>query len=339
MRKSSVCGITMYGIFVLLEENMAKPFKSTTDQVDLLKTRGLKFEDESEAQIYLLRYNYYNVVNCYSKFLEDFCDHYIPGSSFEEIMAIHNFDSEVKNILMKNVLFFETYFKSILAYTFSENTIGQTNPYLDLRNYDTSTKSKKDAAVDIVDKLKKVISYEKKRANSAIFHYSHKHHEIPLWVLVNFMTFGQAVTVFKCCNKSIQHKITYSLNNFININLGLSTVRLSEKQLILIISNIKDIRNVLAHDNKLLGYESRDSLPFIKEIYNLCTDSNLDSRKDIYSHIRIMRLFLNEGQYNTMINSLIKRIKNLDKKIRTIDYNLITYSLGFPTDFCAQNKK
>ena len=31
---------------------MAKPFKSTTDQVDLLKTRGLKFEDESEAQIY-----------------------------------------------------------------------------------------------------------------------------------------------------------------------------------------------------------------------------------------------------------------------------------------------
>lgn len=153
------------------------------------------------------------------------------------------------------------------------------------------------------------------------------------------MTFGQAVTVFKCCNKSIQHKIAYSLNNFININLGLSTVRLSEKQLILIISNIKDIRNVLAHDNKLLGYESRDSLPFIKEIYNLCTDSNRDSRKNIYSHIRIMRLFLNKGQYNTMINSLIKRVKNLDKKIRTVDYSLITHSLGFPKYFYGQNKK
>ncbi|HFH6802636.1 TPA: Abi family protein, partial [Streptococcus agalactiae] len=45
-----------------------KEFKSLTDQLNLLKDRGLKIGDEEKAELYLLTNNYYNIINGYGKF-------------------------------------------------------------------------------------------------------------------------------------------------------------------------------------------------------------------------------------------------------------------------------
>ncbi|HGD2944407.1 TPA: Abi family protein, partial [Streptococcus agalactiae] len=42
-----------------------KEFKSLTDQLNLLKDRGLKIGDEEKAELYLLTNNYYNIINGY----------------------------------------------------------------------------------------------------------------------------------------------------------------------------------------------------------------------------------------------------------------------------------
>ena len=42
-----------------------KPFKNLDEQIEILKSRGLKFNDENKAKKYLLNYNYYNIINCY----------------------------------------------------------------------------------------------------------------------------------------------------------------------------------------------------------------------------------------------------------------------------------
>lgn len=42
---------------------MAKPFKTLEEQVELMKNRGLYFDDEEKAKSYLLLNNYYNVIN------------------------------------------------------------------------------------------------------------------------------------------------------------------------------------------------------------------------------------------------------------------------------------
>ena len=315
---------------------MTKPFKPVTNQVELLKTRGLSFDNEAEAQLYLLKYNYYNVINCYSKFFEDSCDHYIPGAKFNEIIATHNFDLEIKNTLFKNVILFETYFKSILAYTFSENTQGIKNPYLDQRFYDQDNMMQ---TLKIIMDLSKLINFEQKKQDNAISHYVKKHKEIPLWVLVNFMTFGQAVTLYKSCNKSIKHKITFALNTYINHNLGISDLRMTDKQLELVLSNIKDIRNILAHDNMLCNFQSRDNRPYIPCIFNPKSDKKKEERKTLYFHIRILHLLLSHDQYQTMIDSLKHHVKYLSKNITTIDCCLITSSLGLPDNWSKIDEK
>lgn len=44
-----------------------KPFSTLTEQVDILKSRGMIIEDEEKAKCILLRENYYNVINGYKK--------------------------------------------------------------------------------------------------------------------------------------------------------------------------------------------------------------------------------------------------------------------------------
>ena len=45
-----------------------KPFRTLDEQINILKNRNLNFKNENKAKEYLLKYNYYNVINCYSKY-------------------------------------------------------------------------------------------------------------------------------------------------------------------------------------------------------------------------------------------------------------------------------
>lgn len=42
-----------------------KPFRTVEEQVAILKSRGISFVDEKQAEAFLLRENYYAVVNGY----------------------------------------------------------------------------------------------------------------------------------------------------------------------------------------------------------------------------------------------------------------------------------
>lgn len=112
-----------------------RPFKTIDKQIKILKDRGLVFTDEVQAKSYLLRNNYYNVVNMYSKLFQNDINIYIEGTNFDEIKALHIYDTELKAILMKYALVAEKHFKSIFAYYYAESYHNnQAFPYLNTIN-------------------------------------------------------------------------------------------------------------------------------------------------------------------------------------------------------------
>lgn len=308
---------------------ISKPFKSTTEQIDILKSRGLLFSDITNAELYLFKNNYYNVVNCYSRFLEKSPNHFVNNANFDEIIAIHTFDSEIKNILLKYTITIEHYFKSILAYAYSKETNNQSFPYLNQNNYDFSYIRESSS---LIADLNKLIQIENNKKHAAINHYLHIHKNIPLWVLVNFMTFGQSIKLFNYSNKSINHAITRSLNTLINYENN-NNLRLSQKDFSIILDSIKNLRNILAHDNKLFDFKSRFSLPYINEIhYKYNIDKNYP-RNDVYNILIIMQLFLNKTEFTTMTSSIQTSIIKLQQQLTSISMNKIFASLGFPPDW------
>lgn len=61
--------------------------------------------------------------------------------------------------------------------------------------------------------------------------------------------------------------------------------------------------------------------------------SKSDTRRSVYDVFLILATFLSKTEYAKLHNTLLKRIKNLDKKLTSISINVILESLGFPKDW------
>lgn len=113
-----------------------KEFKKIDEQVQLLKSRNMVFNDEVYANRILLDNNYYNIVNGYKDlFLDEGLENYKKGTSFEEIYSLYEFDRQLRNIFLEYILKIENSLRSLIAYYFSEE-YGNDN-YLRLNNFET----------------------------------------------------------------------------------------------------------------------------------------------------------------------------------------------------------
>ena len=87
---------------------MFEYFKSTDQQIDILKSRGLIINDEKRAKEVLLRYNYYKIINATLPFFTEKSKNgkfkYREGTDFLDLYEVHHFDKELKKILLSQML-------------------------------------------------------------------------------------------------------------------------------------------------------------------------------------------------------------------------------------------
>lgn len=100
-----------------------KDFKTKEEQINILKTRGMSFDDEENAKKILLNNNYYNIINGYKDLFLDSTNRlsYKPGTKFEEIYALYEFDRQLRNIFLEYILKIENSMRSLIAYYFSQS--------------------------------------------------------------------------------------------------------------------------------------------------------------------------------------------------------------------------
>lgn len=114
---------------------MQKKFKTLNEQIELLKKRGLTIPDEKRVTRYLLTNNYYNIINGYCKYFQDKPDHYLPGTSFDEVINLYFFEEEIKEAVFNAILQIEHHVKSVVAYRFAEQYPNQNYAFLDPKSY------------------------------------------------------------------------------------------------------------------------------------------------------------------------------------------------------------
>lgn len=314
---------------------MAKPFKELQEQIEILKSRNLTIDDEENAKECLLLNNYYNIVNCYGKLLTVKKDTYINGAEFKEMMAIHTFDREIKKVFFVNTQIIENNFKSIVAYFFSLKGNRKPFLYFEQNNFDGK---KPIETAKLFGDISKIIDNGLKDNKSAIYHYYYQHNDIPMWVLVNNMTFGQIIRMYGLLRIDIKNEINRCVNNYANKNLASSTIRLSDSDLYTILDNIKNVRNIVAHNNKMFDYLSRYNYPYINEVCKeYGTNQNGNRRSVFYTYV-MMRLFLNPDQYRIMNNTIANRMKDLNKNLHSISANDVIAKLGFPENWYKTSK-
>ena len=180
--------------------------------------------------------------------------------------------------------------------------------------------------------------YNKKNDNNAIKHYLINYGKVPFWVVINYMCFGEVVKFYTYLKPSIQNRIAKDFSVFLIENLELKKCLLQPKQLISYLNNIVELRNIVAHNNRVLSFKCRQNTVYNDELHSKYDIDKNSPRQDVYNVFLVLQCFLSKNQYGQIYNTIRKRAWVLKKGLNTISCNDILSSLGFPNNWYLVQK-
>lgn len=317
---------------------MPKPFLDLTDQVKLLIKRGLVVNDSIKAERFLQCNNYYNIVNIYGKlfYLNNNSENFIKDTNLEEIETVLFFEQEIKGALFKSVLACEMKIKSIISHYFC-SIYKTSNSYLDNINYSPDLNLQKDITkfiLDVQDIINKNCNFN---SDNAIKHYNKMHGSVPLWVLINFLEFGKIEILFRIMKQTDQQKVANEINKTLYYEFGILT-QLSPKDIKAYINSIREMRNIIAHNGKLLGFKCRTSVSYSIDLHSIFGITANSQRQDVFNISVILIPFLSYKQYCVLYNTILKRSKQIKCNLHRINIDDVLKTIGFPNDFYKYKK-
>ncbi len=308
-----------------------KKYESLDQQLAILHSRGLTLTNYKKEKQFLLTNNYYNIINGYSKyFIDPSTNRYVHNSTFSEITQLYSFDKDLKFAFFIAFTEAEKHIKSILAYRFAEYYPNKPYAYLDINCYDNSK------VLDLgwlISQLSRTINNQKRlRNNNPIKHYVNKHNDVPLWVLVNYLDFGEMNTLLKSLPIKLQNEIAQNMCSFISEDIKI-TMPFTPEIMNSFTNNIREVRNVCAHNSRLLDFKCKASNKYYKDLHDKYGIASNSERNDVYNVFISLKCFLSKTQYAQLFNTIRKRTRNLENHLSSIQINEILSCIGFPPDW------
>ena len=316
-----------------------KTYKTCRQQLNILRSRGLKIgkgAQGSRAMRILERENYYNVINGYkelflsSKSTLSSNETFKSGTTFNEIYALYSFDRELRNIYMKYLLKLENAFKTVISHEFSAK-YGHDN-YLKIENFDNTSEKNISASIKLIGDIQQEIARQMSKHHQAVTHYMSEHGYIPLWVLVNVLTFGKIENFYKNMKPADKTIVAKQFN--------LHPTELSKYMHMLALA-----RNKCAHDERFFDIKFKERI-HTKSIKNFSTlgiirandGSYTYGTNDAYSIAIMFALLLSKSDLKDFISSMKSAFRKLEKQLHTISISDIMNIMGFGSNWTNLSK-
>lgn len=296
-----------------------KIFRDTRMQIGILKSRGVIIKNKRIAKQLIRNTNYYNLINGYKEpFLQlnTSYEKYFPGTTFEEIYALYEFDRKLRIITLEYILEIEKQVKSLIACCFSK-VHGHKN-YLKLENFDTLGQKKYGQVCNLLSSLYKKISLNIDK-DLSVSHYVSGKNYIPLWVLVNTLSMGD---ISKFYSNMVQRE-----RNDVARRLKWGV---KEHQLASCLFFLSTIRNRCAHDERLYSYLSYVNLCNNKYFHYFHKTSNTNS---YFAVMVAFKMLLSTQRYQTYHKQIESLFNELSSQLSTISIKKIRGKMGIPDNW------
>jgi len=300
-----------------------KKFKTIDEQLEILKEKGLIIEDDELTKESLLRENYFFIMGYRHLFMKSSRENrFIPGTTFNELYSLFEFDRSFRNIIFKNVLVIENQLKSIISYQLSKKYGYREKEYLNHKNF-TSDHNKSKRVRDLIDKMKRQIRINA-TSHNATMHYINNYGYIPLWVLVKVLSFGIVCELYTILKKEDQIEIAEIFN---------TTPSVLEDTLVI----LSNYRNLCAHEDIVFEHRTERVIPdtIYHEFMNIpkMDGEYIYGKNDLFAVILIFKILLNKKDFRLMMKEIEYEVELLDGRIDTISINKILDRMGFPKDY------
>ncbi len=284
------------------------------EQIKKMKSHGMIVKDEDSVKKILAQINYYRFTGYALQYRKkpDESD-YKKDITFEHVYKIYQFDARLRDIFRRYIEQVEIYYRTQISYGFSHMKC--INPPYE-QHYDENNFYKKQGYREVMDSFQKEKNYYK---DSLIV----KHHQIkynskmPLWVIVELMSFSNTSKLYSSMYISDKDKIAQ------NVGTGYATL---ENHL----HCLSVLRNKCAHAARLYNTQFNPPAKFPTQYLKKHPEVRNDSLF-AYTLVLLKRL----PDVCTKL-ALISDVQTVIEEYRDdIELSLI----GFPTEYLQLLKK
>lgn len=292
-----------------MDDKKTSPFLTYEEQIEKLKNKKLKIDEEESAIEILKNTSYYSLINGYKVIFKDNSnDFYKQDVSFDNFYQLYLFDVELRRLVMNYILILERKIKSIYSYSFCKKFGDGQDEYFKGTNYNYSQFQNK--INELLTRLQSALNSNKPYIN----HYKAQYKNVPLWVLVNNLTLGNISVAFECAEQSLQAEISKEFRYGVFPN-----------QLTSMLSVLTKFRNVCAHNERLFMYTSNKSITDMPIHRHLAKGKG---KKDIFAVCIIFKYLLDKREFSNFLNEFIKLIKQYLSDMPRDIYDTILTKMG-----------
>lgn len=294
-------------------------------QIQKLRDKNLTITDEDEAMSILKQDGYYALITGYKDlFKNSSTKDYRDGTTLHDILTLYQFDERLRELTLRHLLHIERHIRSSLSYAFCERFGDQQSAYLNSANYDNTVKKKNAINRLITKHLTPLLKTQTRYP--FLEHNKKAHGNVPLWVLVNALSFGTLSKMYELSAPQIQYAIS---RDFIAVN---------EKQLGQILDVLTDYRNLCAHNERMFshrcGKKDIPDLPLHKKLgIPMRGNYYLHGKRDYFAVVLAFRYLLPNSEflrYKLHLNQLIEKAVNDNQQISR---NNLLSIMGFPQNW------
>lgn len=336
-----------------------KEYKTYRQLLTILRSRGMvigKGSQGSRVMRVLEKENYYNVINGYKDLFLDStstpaAEKYKAGTTFDEVYGLYNFDREVRHIYLKYLLKVENAFKTVLAHEFSAQ-YGHDN-YLKLENFYTgpstdnnvlrriananrldmhadlpqiqhlSAEENIGTIIKLMGDIQQEIARQMSKHHQVVTHYMSEYGYIPLWVLVNVLTFGKITNFYKAMKPNDKMSVARMF--------GIASDELHKYMDMCSLA-----RNKCAHDERFFDMKFRRRLHTRSiakfNVLGLVRDASgsyPSGTNDAYAIAIIFAMVLSKGDTKEFVAAMKAAFAKLAKQLHTISIDDVMQIMGY----------
>lgn len=306
------------------EVDMNKPFITYTAQVEkLTNEKHLIVTDTNFAITSLKNISYFGLIGGYKDPFIDVQTHkYINNTTFEDIVALYEFDEELRGLFFKYLCHIEIKLRSSISYYFCQKHGERQEEYLNPNNYSTSPKSKR-GVIKLIKILDNVAN--KNKDHKYLVYQRNKYHNVPLWVILNALTFGQISKIFEFLPQKMQGLICQDFGN------------IKKNDMIKYLKVLTLYRNVCAHNERLFSHHTYSSIPdtLIHKKLNIPKHHSkyICGKNDLFCVVITFRHLLPRADFLVFKKHLMHIFNQYKKKNSNLKPDKLYEYMGFPSNW------
>lgn len=251
----------------------------------------------------------------------------LPFSSYNEVYATIQYDSELKSLLYGKMMFIETAVKNIALESILINANSESiqdmydkvvSGYNNAPESSTPEQKRKmqQNKLNLQNSIQSNLAYAYKKNNPKITHFYNNvgYSDVPVWALFEIMTMGDLGYLLSC--------LTYEVRDDISKRLGLNVSCDTNRQLIYkYIYTLKDLRNAIAHNAVVFDtrFRSIDPTSAMKQCLKFEIGLSYVNFKNIGDYIILMCYYLKMLKVSkSEIKSFIYRFEKITDDYRKV---------------------